>query len=80
MEFFIIISVGTMITRIHFSCSIPAPFKLHLRKPKYVTSNQDHLGYSERHQISNVSAEGWIGCNGELYAETMTCHVITDYK
>lgn len=80
MEFFIIILVGTMITRIHLAVESPPPFKLDLRKPKYVTSKQDHLGYSERHQISNVSAEGWIGCHGELYAEMMTCHVNTDYK
>lgn len=34
MEFFIIISVGTMITRIHFSCSIPAPFQTTSKKAK----------------------------------------------
>lgn len=75
MEFLIIILVGTLITRIQFSC--PRPLS-NDEKPKYGTSNQDHLGYSERHQISNVSAEGWIGCHGELYAEMMTCHVNTD--
>lgn len=34
MEFFLIISVGTMITRIHFSCSIPAPFQTTSKKAK----------------------------------------------